>query len=126
LPAEQEELPGTLKRSPRKAQRTYEKTLDSADGTYDEETASHRVAYAAVKHSFEKVGDHWEEKDEKGPSDPRAESGGQDAKGETFGGGVVTGNTKKELYRRSKELGVEGRSKMSKTELARAIAGKQR
>ena len=126
MPPKKKDLPGTLKRSPRKAQRTFEKTLDSALETYDgNEEAAHRAAYAAVKHSFEKVGDHWEEKDEKGPSDPRAASGGRDAKGETFGGVDVFGNTKQELYRRAKELGVEGRSKMSKTELARAIAKRQ-
>jgi cation transport regulator ChaB len=126
VPAKKEELPGTLKRSPRKAQRTYEKTLDSAHETYDEEAPAHRVAYGAVKHSFEKVGDRWEEKDEKGPSDPRAESGGPDAQGERFRRVDVRGNTKDELYQRAKELGVEGRSQMSKTELARAIARKQR
>ena len=126
MPPKKKDLPGTLKRSPRKAQRTFEKTLDSALETYDgNEEAAHRAAYAAVKHSFEKVGDHWEEKDEKGASDPRAASGGPDAKGETFGGVDVFGNTKQELYSRAKELGVEGRSKMSKTELARAIAKKQ-
>jgi Rho termination factor, N-terminal domain len=53
---------------------------------------------------------------------------GQSAKGgaETFGGVDLYGNTKDELYERAKKLGVEGRSKMSKTELARAIARKQR
>jgi hypothetical protein len=37
----------------------------------------------------------------------------------------VEGNSKGELYERAKKLGVKGRSKMSKTELARAIARKQ-
>lgn len=126
MPAKKEDLPGTIKRSPKKAQRTFEKTLDSALETYDgDEEAAHRTAYSALKHSYEKVGDHWEEKDEKGPSDPRSLSGGPKAKGETFGGVDVFGNTKEELYRRARELGVEGRSKMTKTDLARAIARKQ-
>ena len=40
----------------------------------------------------------------------------------TFGDG---GPTKAELYERARELGIEGRSKMDKAELARAIAGKE-
>ncbi len=53
-----EELPSTLKRSPKKAQRTWVKAHDSAVETYGEGERAHRTAYAAVKHSFEKVGDH--------------------------------------------------------------------
>jgi cation transport regulator ChaB len=55
------ELPSTLRRSPAKAQRTYAETLASAEQTYrGNEERAHRAAFAAVKHSFEKVGDHWE------------------------------------------------------------------
>ncbi|MGF1598941.1 MAG: ChaB family protein [Acidimicrobiales bacterium] len=124
MPADQEKLPGTLKRSPKKAQRTYEKTLDSAHDEYDSEASAHRVAYAAVKHSFEKVGDHWEPKDEKGPSDPPAK-GGVDTDRETVGGVDVEGHTKEELYEWAKDLDITGRSKMTKLELAKAIARKQ-
>jgi hypothetical protein len=37
----------------------------------------------------------------------------------------VDGSTKEELYERAKDLGVRGRSKMSKEDLAGAIAKKQ-
>jgi cation transport regulator ChaB len=67
----QSELPETLKRSPAKAQRTFAKAHDSAVKEYGEGERAHRVAYAALKHSFEKRGDHWEAKDHSGPSDPR-------------------------------------------------------
>ena len=120
-----DELPATLKRSPAKAQRTWIEAHDSAVETYGEGEAAHRVAFAAVKPSFEKVGDHWEPKKEKGPSDPRARSGGPDAKGETFGGVDVEGHTRKELYERAQKLGVRGASRMTKADLARAIAKKQ-
>ena len=123
-----EELPDTLKRSPRKAQRTWIKAHDSAVETYGEGERAHRTAFAALKHSFEKVGDHWEPKKRKGPSDPRAAQPTEKAaagKGETFGGVDVYGNSKQELLERAKKLGVQGRSKMSKEELARAIAKKQ-
>jgi cation transport regulator ChaB len=122
------ELPETLKRSPAKAQRTWIKAHDGAVDSYGEGVRAHRTAFSAVKHSFEKVGDHWEPKDEKGPSDPRAARGGREAregKGETFGGVDYLGSTKEELYERAKKLGVDGRSKMDKKELARAIARKQ-
>jgi cation transport regulator ChaB len=123
-----DELPETLKRSPKKAQRTWVKTHDSAVEQYGEGERAHRTAFAALKHSFEKVDDHWEAKDEKGPSDPQAAKSGKAAragKAETFGGVDYRGNTKQELYQRARELGVQGRSKMDKKELARAIARKQ-
>jgi cation transport regulator ChaB len=119
------DLPGTLERSPEKAQRTYEETLKSAHETYEgDEERAHRAAYAAVKHSFEKVGDHWEPKDHKGPSDDRAEHG-REAGGRSAGGVDVKGHTRDELYRRAKRLGVKGRSSMNKRELAEAIARRQ-
>ncbi|MDI5942299.1 ChaB family protein, partial [Micromonospora sp. DH15] len=48
-----EVLPSTLRRSPEKAQRTWEKTHDSAVETYGEGERAHRTAFAAVKHEFE-------------------------------------------------------------------------
>lgn len=126
--AKRSELPDTLKRSPAKAQRTFAKAHDSAAEQYGEGERAHRTAYGALKHSFEKVGDHWEPKDEKGPSDPRSKRSTrekQQGKGETYGGVDVEGNTKQELYERARRLGVDGRSRMSKRELARAIASRQ-
>ena len=127
MPA-RDELPGTLKRSPKKAQDIWSETHDSAVESYGEGERAHRTAFASLKHSFEKVGDRWEPKDEKGPSDPRAAKGGARARrgeGETFGGVDVLGNSKKELYQRARTLDVQGRSKMDKQELARAIDRKQ-
>jgi cation transport regulator ChaB len=74
--AKQSELPDTLKRSSGKAQRTFAKAHDSAVEEYGEGERAHRVAYSALKHSFEKKGDRWVAKDEKGPSDPRASKQG--------------------------------------------------
>jgi cation transport regulator ChaB len=123
----QEELPDTLKRSPKKAQETFAKAHDSAVETYGEGERAHRVAYGAVKHQFEKVGDHWEPKKQKGPSDPRSKNpNARNNEGKTFGGVDYEGHTKQELYERAAELNVQGRSKMSKEELAEAIARKQR
>ena len=119
------DLPGTIQRSPRKAQETYAKTLESAHEEYggDEERA-HRAAYASLKHSFEKVGDHWEPKDRKGPSDPQAR-GGRSTNWETAGGVDVEGHSKQELLERARRLGIRGRSSMTKIELGKAIARKQ-
>ena len=122
------ELPGTLTRSPESAQRTFAKTHDAAVDQYGEGERAHRTAYASLKHSYEKVGDHWEPKDEKGPSDPRSTKSTKEkrqGKGETYGGVDLYGNTKQELYERARKLGVPGRSTMSKEELARAIARRQ-
>jgi cation transport regulator ChaB len=122
------DLPGTLQRSPAKARRTYREAHDSAVETYGEGERAHRTAFSAVKHSFEKVGDHWEPKKRKGPSDPQAAKGGRAArKGSsgTYGGVDAVGNSRQELYERAKKLGVRGRSRMSKAELAEAIGRKQ-
>jgi cation transport regulator ChaB len=124
--ARREELPGTLKRSDAKAQRTFAKAHDSAAETYGDGERAHRTAYSALKHTHEKVGDHWEPKDEKGPSDPRARNPrAREGHGKTFGGVDYFGNTKQELYERAKDLGVRGRSRMSKEELAEAIGRRQ-
>jgi cation transport regulator ChaB len=122
------DLPGTLKRSPKKAQETYIKAHDNAVKEYGEGERAHRTAFAAVKHSFEKVGDHWQPKKHRGPSDPRAKRSGLAARkgrGEALGGVDLYGHTKDELMARARKLGVHGRSRMNKLELARAIARKQ-
>ena len=123
-----DELPATLKRSPKKAQETWAKTHDSAVETYGEGERAHRTAFAALKHSYEKVGDHWERKRRKGPSDRRAaESGERARRGEGRGrGGVDANASKTHLYGLAKRLGIRGRSKMSKRQLVNAIEKENR
>jgi cation transport regulator ChaB len=123
MPTSKEDLPSTIARSPKKVQRTYAETLDSAHEQYDSEERAHRTAFAAVKHIAEKKGDHWELKDSKGPSDPQAAQRGRAARNrpkETFGG-VDASRPKAELYEEAKRAGIDGRSRMSKKELARAL-----
>jgi cation transport regulator ChaB len=120
------ELPSTLERSSEEAQRTWAKAHDSAVETYGDGERAHRTAYSALKHKFEKKGDRWVKKDRKGPSDPRARNPrAREGKGKSYGGVDVEGNSKQELFERAAKLGVEGRSRMSKHELAEAIARKQ-
>ena len=116
----EDELPSTLQRSDEKAQRTYAKVHDSALETYDDdERAANQVAFAALKHTHEKVGDHWEPKEEYGPSDAQAE-GNRDTNRETAGG-VDANASKKHLYELATRLEISGRSKMSKDELVEAL-----
>ena len=116
----EEELPSTLQRSDEKAQATYAKTHDSALGTYDgDERAANQVAFAALKHTHEKVGDHWEPKEEYGPSDEQA-AGNRGTDRETAGG-VDANASKKHLYELATRLEIKGRSTMSKDELVDAI-----
>ena len=123
------DLPSTLDRSPDKAKRTYAKTKASAEEQYGEGERAERAAWSQVKQGFERKGDHWEAKDEKGPSDSRSKQSSTEAKrqgrGRTHGGVDVEGNSKKELMERAQQLDVQGRSSMSKEELADAIARKQ-
>ncbi|MEV0238230.1 ChaB family protein [Nonomuraea sp. NPDC050786] len=111
-----EELPSTIKRSPKKAQSTWIKAHDNAVKEYGEGRRAHMTAFAALKHSFEKVGDHWEPKEKKGPSD----KGATDRSGRTDEG--VNANASKEhLQKVAAQLDVPGRSKMTKQELVNAI-----
>ncbi len=119
MPAK-DELPSTLQRSSAKAQRTWSKAHDSAVEEYGEGERAHRTAYSALKHTHRKVGDHWESKDGKGPSDSRADKGAGQPGGKTVGG-VDTNASKQELYREASRLHVRGRSSMSKDELVTAL-----
>jgi cation transport regulator ChaB len=121
--AKPEELPDTLKRSPAKAQRTFAKAHDAAAVEYGEGERAHRTAYAALKHSFEKVGDHWEPKEHKGPSDARSAQGGAAARNSSTptAGGVDANASKKHLYELAQRLDVPGRSSMTKDELVDAL-----
>ena len=115
------ELPSTLRRSAKKAQRTFAKAHDSAADEYGDEKRANQVAWAAVKHSFEKIGDHWEKKNggKKGPSDAQA-AGGRTTNRKTAGG-VDANSTKEHLLALAKKLDVSGRSKMKKKQLVEAI-----
>src|SRR4029079_19394189 len=83
------ELPDTLKRSGRKAQRTFAKTHDAAVEQYGEGERAHRTAMASLKHTHEKRGGRWVPKDRPGPSDPRSKkttAQNRAGVGETFRG----------------------------------------
>ena len=118
--AKKSELPSTLRKSPPKAQRTFAKVHDAAVKQYGEGERAHRAAYDALKHSFEKIGDHWEPKSQKGPSDSRARSGGPNPKGKSAEG-VDANASKKHLTEVARRLDISGRSTMSKGELVSAI-----
>lgn len=120
-PSGEEALPSTVERSGDKAERTWEKTYESAMESYDGDGArARRTAFAALKHTHEKVGDHWEPKDEYGPSDEQAERGGADTDLPTAGG-VDANATKDHLLGLARRLDVPGRSSMNKDELVEAV-----
>ena len=103
-----QELPSTLKRSPEHAQEIWVKAHDSAVETYGEGGRAHRVAFAALKHVYEKKGDRWVEKPEKGPSDPQAARGPttrpkstDEPRAPTAGGKVA--KTEKQAVEKAKE-----------------------
>jgi ChaB len=119
MPA-RKEMPSTIRRSPKGAQETWAKTHDSAVETYGEGERSHRTAFSSLKHSYEKVGDHWEPKDGKGPSDRQA-ARGRAQKPTRTAGGVDANATKEHLMEVARKLDIRGRSRMNKPELVKAI-----
>lgn len=118
--AKKSELPSTLQRSDAHAQRTFAKAHDAAAREYGEGERAHRVAYSALKHSYEKVGDHWEKKANPGPSDDRAGDGGPSPRGRTAEG-VDANASKSHLLEVARRLEIRGRSSMTKAELVEAI-----
>jgi cation transport regulator ChaB len=122
MPAK-DEMPSTLRRSPKKAQETWAKTHDSAVQTYGEGERAHRTAFSSLKHSYEKVGDHWEPKDHKGPSDAQAARSTPSSRRSRrpTAGGVDANASKAHLMDVAKRLDVRGRSRMNKDELVDAI-----
>lgn len=116
-------LPSTLRRSPPKAQRTYKEALESAEEQYRDDARAHRVAYGALKHSFEKVGDHWEPKARRGPSDAQSARRGRAKRDHPIPSaeGVDANASKSHLLDVARRLDISGRSKMSKDELVDAI-----
>jgi cation transport regulator ChaB len=121
MPAKKD-MPSTVARSSRKAQDTWGETHDSAVDQYGEGERAHRTAFASLKHTHEKVGDHWVAKQEKGPSDAQAARGGAAARrgGETAGG-VDANASKAHLLGVARRLDVKGRSSMTKPQLVDAI-----
>ena len=117
----QSELPNTLQNSGGKAQRTFSKAYDAAIDQYGDEARAHQVAFAALKHTHEKVGDRWKKKGKgrKGPSDAHAAEGRGSSK--PTAGGVDAKATKEHLYDQAKQLGIAGRSSMSKHQLVEAL-----
>lgn len=103
------ELPKTLQRSERHAQETWLKTLESAIETYGGDGGrARRVAFAALKHQYEKQGNRWVRKARKGPSDPQAARGpttqikSTDEPRAATAGGKVAG-TEKEARQKARE-----------------------
>jgi hypothetical protein len=122
MPA-RKEMPDTLKRSPKKAQDTWAKTHDAAVEEYGEGERSHRTAFASLKHSFEKVGDHWEPKENRGPSDAQAARRRPDPAGPArpTAGGVDANASKSHLMELARRLDIKGRSNMTKQQLVDAL-----
>ena len=114
------DIPSTILRSDKKAQDTWAKAHDSAVETYGEGERAHRTAFSALKHTHEKVGDHWEPKQEYGPSDEQAARGNRDSDLPSAAG-VDANASKKHLQDLARRLDVKGRSKMDKDELADAV-----
>ncbi|HEV7849086.1 MAG TPA: ChaB family protein [Mycetocola sp.] len=114
-----EEMPSTIARSPKHAQEIWSRAHDSAVESYGEGERAHRTAFAALKHEYEKIGDHWEKKERSGPSDDKA-AGTVGSPGDSQEG-VDANASKAHLLDIAKRLDIPGRSSMNKGQLVDAI-----
>lgn len=127
-----QELPSTVRRSSEKAQRTWIKAHDSAVEKYGEGERAHRIAFSALKHMFEKIGDRWLPKGGKkagevtGPSDEQAAASHPRSRTKPGAEGVDANASKQHLYQIARRLDIPGRSRMSKDELVKAIKKENR
>jgi ChaB len=143
------ELPSTLQRSPRKAQETFAKARDAAVEEYGVGRRASQTAYAALKHKFEKVGDHWEPKPgggsrrrsspasgpvrggrisgvTRGGGSARAKATARGKRPHNATDGVDTNASKRHLYELARRLAIPGRSSMSRRQLVNAIRKENR
>lgn len=114
-----DDVPSTIARSDDKAVRTYKKTLESAEETYDDGGRAHRAAYASLKHTHEKVGDHWEPKEHSGPSDPQAAQGTPASvrQSRDTAQGIDANASKGHLDDVARRVGIEDPENISKSDL---------
>lgn len=118
-------MPSTIRRSSSQAQDAWAKAHDSAVEKYGEGERAVRTALSALKNKFEEVGDRWQNK----RGGTKVRSGAQARKRTPRAGrrpaktaeGVDAGASKDHLYQVAKDLGIEGRSSMTKNELVTAI-----
>ncbi|MFR9778959.1 ChaB family protein [Micromonospora sp. MS34] len=118
-----DEVPSTVARSDDKAVRTYKKTLESAEETYGDGERAHRTAYASLKHTHEKVGDHWEPKEHAGPSDAQAAQGAPASldRERPTAQGVDANASKRHLDDVARRVGIDNPQGLGKDDLVRAI-----
>ncbi|GAA4693249.1 ChaB family protein [Pseudonocardia yuanmonensis] len=118
-----DDVPATIARSDDKAVRTYKKALESAEESYGDGERAHRTAFAALKHTHEKVGDHWEPKDEPGPSDEQAEKSAPQSRSDDrdTAGGVNARAKKGHLVQIAKKLDIADPDGKNKDELVEEI-----
>lgn len=117
------DVPSTVARSDDKAVRTWKKTHDRAVETYGEGERAHRAAYASLKHTHEKAGDHWQPKAKAGPSDRQAAKRTPESlrHPSRTAEGVDANASVAHLREVARDLGIAGRSTMRKAELVEAI-----
>ena len=103
-----------------KRERQYEKIKKSQQAGGRSTRTAKRVAAATVNKERARSG----EARQRSRTSTRDISSGR--RGGLRSGGGAKGRTKEQLYAEAKRRGIQGRSKMSKTQLQRAVAGKSR
>ncbi len=103
-----------------KRSRQYEHIKESVKDRGGSESRAEEIAARAVN----------KERARSGESDRASRTSTQDISssrrgGQRSGRPGPRGRTREQLYNEAKQLGVEGRSKMSKAQLQRAVAGKK-
>jgi ChaB/Rho termination factor, N-terminal domain len=118
------DVPSTVARSDDKAVRTLKETLESAEDSYgDDGERAHRVAYSSLKHTHEKVGDHWEPKEKNGLSDEQSERSGPESRKypSPTAQGVDANATKAHLVDVAKKVGIDHPDRLKKDDLVHEI-----
>lgn len=103
-----------------KRARQYEKVKASAKDQGKSESTAEEIAARTVNKARARSG----ESDRASKTSTQDKSSGERG-GERSGGNGPRGRTKDQLYNEAKDLGVDGRSKMTKDELRKAVDAKK-
>lgn len=118
-PKKERRLPARVKRSPLAVQRRWTRSYDNALQLHGDEELARRIANNALDRSFTKSGDRWFLKHRR-PADARAPKGSP-RRTRKRTPTLHIPDSREELRRRARALGITGFSRMTKTQLWRAV-----
>jgi hypothetical protein len=119
--------PATLERPEDRDRDIWAAPRARALGVSGDRERMHPAAGSGLRYAYRRQGGHWVPNDQPAPAHEQAAHGSTAPEStaertpNTDGGAADGGMTRKQLYERATKLGIRGRSRMNKKELAIAV-----